>query len=599
MSHTPAQTIQTARNTYTATNYDLPLVHHFDHHVFANLVESLETAVSASGGRANLAKWIVSNTTDPLNPHRPWSFNKHEFQIGIADSVSPRVSVMKASQLGVSELIVRIVLALLAKLPGRHAMYTLPDLQFAKKFAPTRFDPVIAASPRLQALIADDPNSNTIKRIGDSYLYIGGAHSERQSISVPASILIHDEVAYSNQEVLGTYSSRLGHLEEGQEIVYSFSTPLLPETSIHKEFLQGTQEHYALYHRACSTWVILDPITNLRIPHLDLPLDLLSKADVTENLTNINDAYLECPHCKQPISQQNLADPQTRAWVPYYPNASYRSFDANFLVLPAIKTPAKVLKDRLNYGSTPKWLNFAIGRPADSSDCRLTETAIERAFSLTNQDLPQSPPYSLLGMDVGKVCHLTVATPINETLLIHHTELVKQSEDNHSATTFVNRYKQFRAVQGVIDAGPEFTVTTSAQAQLPYNQVWGCYFTRGRGKSNLEFFEAKDDGTVLAQRTKAIDEFASDFNRGKILFRRDDPNAALIKAHLRVLVRVTDTDAVGDEVSRWVSTSSDDHFFFSLFYTWLAYRMIADKGHAFAAPTPEQRILFGRIKMKG
>jgi hypothetical protein len=593
----PTPTIQTGPNQYEATRYNLPQPHHFDPYTFANLLETLETTISSAGGRANLSKWITANTRDPLNPNQPWSFHKHEFQIGIADSISPRTVVLKASQLGVSELIVRIVLALLAKLPGRHAMYTLPDLQFAKKFSPTRFDPVIAASPRLQSLLADDPNSNTIKRIGDSFLYIGGAHSERQSISVPASILIHDEVAYSNQEVLGTYTSRLGHLEEGQEIVYSFSTPLLPETSIHKDYLQGTQEQYAVYHRACSTWVIIDPILSIRIPHFQIPLDLLTKADVTENLQHINQAYVECPHCKQPIEPSNLADPTTRAWVPAYPSAPYRSFDANFLVLPAIKTPSKILKDRLNYGSTEKWINFAVGRPADSSDNRITETAIERSFSLTDSDTP-SPQYAMLGMDVGKTCHLTVVSPINETLLVLHTELIKQDSDNNSAQTFTQRYKQFKAVQGVIDAGPEFTVTTHAQSQLPYNQVWGCYFTRGRGKSNLEFYEQKDqDGTVLAQRTKALDEFVNDFNKGKILFRRSDPNSPIIKAHLRCLARVTDADATGDDVSRWVSTG-EDHFFFATFYAWLAYRMTNGKGASFAAPTPEQRILFGRIKMK-
>jgi hypothetical protein len=592
-------TIQTGPNQYVATPYTLPQPAFFDHHLFDGLVETLETTVSSAGGRTHLSRWIIQNTRDPLNPNRPWSFDKHEFQIGIADCISPRTVVMKASQLGVSELIVRIVLALLAKLSGRHAMYTLPDLQFAKKFSPTRFDPVITASPRLQSLLADDPNSNTIKRIGDSYLYIGGAHSERQSISVPASILVHDEVAYSNQEVLGTYSSRLGHLEEGQEIVYEFSTPLLPEHSIHKSFLQGTQESYAIYHRACNQWVILDPIKSIRIPNLDLPLELLTKADVTENLANISNAYIECPHCHNPISQENLQDHQTRAWIPHNQTASYRSFDANFLVLPAIKTPAKVLKDRLNYGSTEKWLNFAIGRPADSSDNRITETAIERAFSLNPSDYPTIPAYSVLGMDVGKTCHLTVATPINDTLIIVHTELVKQDSDNNSSTTFVERYKQFKAVQGVIDAGPEFTVTTNAQGQLPYNQVWGCYFTRGRGKSNLEFFEQKDvDGTVLAQRTRALDEFASDFNHGRILFRKDDPNILLIKAHLRALARITEKDVAGEDVSRWISASSDDHFFFSLFYAWLAYQMIAHRGHAIAAPSPEQRVLFGRIKMK-
>jgi hypothetical protein len=494
----------------------------------------------------------------------------------------------------VSEIIIRISLALLAKLQGRHAIYTLPDAGFAKKFAPTRFDPVIAASERLRAIVSQELNNTSVKQIGSSYLHIAGANSEQQSISVPASILIHDETAYSNQEVLGTYSSRLGHLQEDQEIVYEFSTPLLPNASIHKAFLEGTQDVYMVYHQSCNQWVNPDPITNLIIPHTKTPIELLSKSDITDN-PNIDNAYIECPHCKQPISIDNLATPTYRAWVPTFPDRRTRSFDANFLVLPQIRTPAKILRDRLNYRSTEKWLNFAIGRPADSSDNRLTDSAIDNAFNLTESPLSF---LTVAGMDVGKTCHLLIGRAVSEKLFIVHSALPKQDESNNSAQQFIDTYKQYRCTQGVIDAGPEFTVTTHAQANLPYNQVWGCYFTRGRGKTNLEFYEQKDsEGVVTAMRTRALDEFASDFNHGRILFLRSLPHAELIKKHLKVPARVTDSNSAGEDISSWISTSSEDHFFFAVFYTWLAWKMSIGSHHV-VADMPESGILFGKARMR-
>ncbi len=572
---------------------------HYDSALFDSLMESIEVASSTSGGRANLAKWILTNTSSPTNIHRPWSFANHEFQIEIVNAVCPRVSVLKASQLGVSEVIVRMVMALLAKLEGVHAIYTLPDANFARKFAPTRFDPVIAASPRLRAITSYDLNNNQIKQIGSSYLHITGAQSERQSISVPASILIHDEVAYSKQEVLGTYSSRLGHLESGKEIVISFSTPLLPNSSIHLEYLNGTQEVYMVYHSGCNHWVVIDPIKSIRIPGLSVPLELLSKGDVTEHPEQVMEAYVECPNCKMKISQENLVDASRRAWVAGYPERANRSFDANFLVLPAIKTPAKVLQDRVNYRSTEKWLNFAVGRPADSSDNRISDSSIERAFCLDSKDSLVSF-VNVAGMDVGKTCHLVIGKSVGETLMIIESRLPRQDSDNNSAESFADAYRQFRCCQGVIDAGPENIVVKRAQAILPYNQIWGCYFVRGRGKANLEFYEKKElDGVVSVQRTKGIDEFAADMNHGRILFRKDDPNRALISAHLRAPARVTDQDPAGEDVSSWVSVGSEDHFFFALFYCWLAWKMAVGEGVVVAAPSVGSSILFGKARMRG
>lgn len=568
---------------------------YFSWDLFDSLIDQLDAAASAAGGRNNIDKWIISNTSDPMNPHLPWSFKEHEYQIGILTSQHPRNLIMKTSQIGVSEAIVRLVLALLAKLPGRHCIYTLPDATFARGFSSSRFDPVVAASKRLQALVSKDLNNSHMKQIGSSYLHVAGSQKESQSISVPASILIHDEFAYSSPEVLGTFNSRLGHLKPGEEIVYAFSTCRFPNADIHAAFLTGTQDVYMCYHQSCNHWVPLDPINDLKIPGYQGQIELFTKEDLKS--IDPSTAYIECPHCRRPISQENLCDPTHRAWVSTYPDREYRSFDANFLVAPAIRPPSKVLKGRNNYRSTAKWLNFDIGRPADSSDSRITDTAIQNAFKLPPEDnlLSYLP---VVGMDVGKTGHLIAAKRVGDSLYITRAERHLQDSENNLSRVFVEAYQNIKARQGVIDAGPEFTVVTKSQEQLPFNQIWGCYFVRGSDRQDLTFFKLKEEeGLVNVQRTKAFNEFVEQFNQGKILFRRDCQDKELISKHLSNLVRVSDLNPLGEEIVTWKSIG-EDHYLFATFYAWLASEIVGGGNKTYLAPAGLPAGLVSKTRMK-
>lgn len=573
---------------------------HIDLALFETLVERIEVAATTSGGTANLAGWITKNTSHPLHPRQPFSFAEHEFQLGLIGVQRPRTYIRKASQLGVSEVMVRAVMALLAKCSGRHAIYTLPSAQFARKFAPSRFDPVVAASERLKRLVDRELNNNEVKKFGASYLYISGAEKESQSISTPASMLFIDELAYSNQEVIGTYNSRLGHLKEGEEIVFGFSTPLLPGSDIDAKFDSGTQKVYMCYHRGCGHWVEVDPLRHLRVPGLPVPLDQFQKEDLLR--IDPDAAYLECEHCQRPIPLSDLADPACRAWVPRYPGRYTDSFDANFLVLPAIKTPAKILRDRANYRSSSKWLNFAVGVPADSADARITDAALERAYQGEgiSPEQAERARFStvVLGQDVGKIAHHAIGRKVSGALEIIHLETIRQTEDDAQACRYVANFGAYRARKGVVDAGPEFTTVKKIQARTPWQAVWGCYFQRGKGKSDLRFFELKEDdhgdNIVMTQRTKAMNLFVGEFNSGRIILPRSWHDDVTLRQHLGNMSRVTEFDNEGEEKERWVSTGPD-HYFFAIFYAWLASEML---DAAPATTLPASLGLASTVKMK-
>jgi hypothetical protein len=70
----------------------------------------------------------------------------------------------------------------------------------------------------------------------------------------------------------------------------------------------------------------------------------------------------------------------------------------------------------------------------------------------------------------------------------------------------------------------------------------------------------------------------------------------LIKKHLKNLVRVTDINELGDEMTTWRSIG-EDHFLFATFYAWLAAEMLEDATKGVVLPSGHG--LMAKTRMKG
>lgn len=572
-----------------------------DLELLGSLVEQLETAVSLAGGRHNLPLWIERNTRNPTNPVKPWSFEHHEYQIGILNDQSPHIAVQKPAQTGVSELITRATLGLLAKMNGIHAIYCLPSSKFASKFATSRIDPVIKASPRLQRLISKEINSNELKMVGSSYLHIAGAAKETQAISIPATVLIRDEISFGNPAVLATFQSRLEHALEHERTIIDFSTPLFPGMGISELFEQGTQNVYMCYHDGCGQWVEVDSVTGLRIPQFDEPLSELTKESLIT--LPVEGAFFQCPNCSSPISRSNLADPTRRAWVPRYPSRRVSSYQVDPLDVAGIRSPAQVVRSLSLYRTAGKWIQYGLGRPFLSAEAQIVPEALERAFKVP----PMPPSVSVVsgavaGMDIGIVSHFMNGKVVDGRLEVFNVEKVKQDGLNRTAETFLDRFRAYRCVQGVIDSGPDVSIVRSVQGQTYYNAVLGCQFVRSAvGKGALDLYAVQEaEGVVKVRRTAAIDEFVKEFNRGNILLPKGLPFEQEVREHLDRPKRAVMEDAVGEEQAVWVSKGAD-HFFFALLYCWLAAQLVSGryKNQLLVVPGLGAGNLAGKTKLGG
>lgn len=524
--------------------------------------------------------WLVRNTRNPLDPRKPWSFEHHEYQIQILSDPCPRISTRKSSQVGVSELSARAVLGMCALFDGATFIYTLPTATFSRRFCQTRIDPILKTSPLLSQLLDRDVNSTDLKRIGNSHLYLAGA--QKEGISIPARGLIEDEVDFCNQTILSTYESRLTHNEPGTEIVLRLSTPTVPGFGIDKGYKEGTQFHYFCRHDACGEWVEVNPVTDLKVPGFDGDSMLdWSRSLLEEGKIQAGKAYIACPHCKKPVTQENLSDPEKRQWVAKYPDREFSSYQVRPTDVSFYNPPDKIVKASSGYSRHADFVNFALGEPYADVDNSVILSLVERHA----RTKPVSPELAegtkrgelgsvVVGMDVGKTCHIVVGRVVSDTRceIIH----MERAQQGMAADRFHQLLKQYKGIKGVVDALPDATLSRACVEQGFHGQVYASYFTRSVPKDLSDFSKDDDDGTVNLPRTNFLDKVVKKLNKGQIVLPREHREKTMFLSHLSKMRKVSRVSEVtGERNESWTSVDDQDHYFFACVYMMAAASMVA------------------------
>ena len=168
---------------------------------------------------------------------KPWSWKDHEFQLEIIRDTRSRITVRKCSQVGLSEVMVQKTIAMAATMQHIRIIFTLPTRDMAMPFSKDRFDAAIDQSDFYSTLVQKAQNSASQKKIGTCTLYITGSFGANSAISVPAEVVISDEVDFSNEVVLGKLNSRLRHAHLVDEMGnrgmrMNFSTPTVDDYGV-------------------------------------------------------------------------------------------------------------------------------------------------------------------------------------------------------------------------------------------------------------------------------------------------------------------------------------------------------------------------------
>lgn len=570
-----------------------------------NFLATLHGQVHGATDFSQLSTWLEQNTKHPLRPKEQWTFAEHEYQIDILNSTEHEEFYQKCSQVGASELFVRMKLAMMGISEALTIIYVLPTRTFALRFAKGRIDPVIDKSPALKALLNKEVNSSEMKQFGDCFLYITGSFGQSAAISIPAQVLFWDEVDFCNQKNLTTFRSRMGHSKEDDLwFVRGFSTPTVFDYGINLYFRKGSQAYYCVWSPGARDFVAIEFFRDLVIPGFDRPTSEWDKEFLTDPTVKIDRCFFRCPVSGQPIPWENFLDPAKRRWIHTFPDRKVKSRQISPFDVAHVNSPARTLRAVEEYEVKGDWVNFKVGVPhEDASSSFMVDKGVWtdgeqltaplshaeldgliRSLGL-EQDLPgfmewlQTQPViantCALGMDVGKTCWFTV----NHVETANQRNVIYAERASYQVGNILYRFMYlfhtYGCLAGVTDAGPDVTLAQSIVRALP-GVAYACeYETTKAGQ--LQRIQFKDrEGIVSVKRTRTFDKLVSDFNTQRQTFAKIQEQEAF-KLHLRAVKRISemvDEGEKGDrERSKWISTDAD-HFAHSLLYSNVAADLV-------------------------
>lgn len=540
-------------------------------------LDRLRTSTVERHSLSAMPEWIIANTA--INGSK-YSFKDHEYQEKILRDESQEVYIRKCSQVGITELSVRMALALCSMIPSYTVAYTLPTSKLAATIMRTRIDPIIEGSPYLSAAVHKTTDNSEVKRFSDSYLYLKGCQSTNGPLSTPCDHVIHDEIDFSDPEVISQYHSRLTHSKWKRKT--KLSTPTIPKRGIDYEF-QRSRRHFNLAKcNHCSEWFIPDYFRDVVLPGFDGELQALTKHTLLKY--EYNKAYVACPKC----SKKPDLSPAHREWVCENPEDNYvaAGYQVTPFDAPGFITPGYLIESSTQYKRYIDFTNFGLGLPAEDRESTLLAEEL-RAVMVESE--PGSTFSYVMGLDMGLKCHCQIAAVTwDGMLIIVHTEVIPVGIVRERRRELA---RQFRVRMTVVDSQP-YTETVLAMQGEDVN-LYGSVYIRSKSiETHTVKAQAEDADKGRSQvrqvninRDKALDALMGDI-RSQRVFKVTDENDELWISQLTDMRRMQEWTVDAELSFVWrKSEEGNDHFHHALLYAWTAAKIMGVSSSGIILPS--------------
>lgn len=532
-------------------------------------LDRLRSATTHRYSRADICRWVCENT---FMNGRKFSVKGHEFQERIMNDPSQEIVIIKSAQLGISEMAMRMSLAMVMTMPDSFSIgYTFPTATFAAQYSKTRLSPIISSSPVLRnAIRTEDIDSAEARGFGEGrYLYFKGAAVGNSAISTSLDMLVHDEVSFSDPTILGDYHSRLIH--SPHKIKVKLSTPTWPGDLIDTAFKASRRWMNFCKCVHCNEIFYPSYYDHVKIPGFDKHLDEVTE----ENLHTLDyhSANLLCPGCGKTANLQH----ENRFWVCENPGDNYVAtgyrvspFDA-----PNVITVPYLIEASTAYANKAKFRQFNLGQPSIDAESGLTDEDIE-AVGVESSSSPFST--HVMGIDLGLICHFMIGgTGTDNKLGVVYAERVPLAK-------FRERYAALKS---------EYRITVVVSDMQPYTDLimslsavdanlWAASYV---GRSSMELFDIKvqqadtaeamgDLRQVSVNRNAIFDRVMVDVRESRIWIRKQAETWETLKEHLQDMKRASQVLRNGEVTSVWQKSSSGkDHFHHALAYLVVASQL--------------------------
>ena len=529
--------------------------------------------------QANVSNFITEETY--LNGKK-FSFQGHEYQQYLCNLVESRkghtICVMKPSQIGLSEWANRVVLALMAVIPGTSALISFPSKIFAQEVLKTRFANIIQESPKLSTLINRDIDSASVKAFyNGSIMYaLGGSKQSSGSLlNRPIAVCLIDELDRQDPDIVTGYRSRMTHTPPDKRIILKISTPTVSGLGIDAEFTESREQHVAkIKCEHCSHIFEPDYYTDVKIPGYDENLLLLTRTKAA--YVQIEKAYLQCPSCKTTIRRQTVV------WeITHNPKGMRKTIGVRLspFCAPEFISIPDLVESSLTYQSHVEFLNQGLGRVAN-----LRDSSIQRDH-IHFEHRPDLPAQRIFGLDMGKVCHfmsgrlnMDTTIHVDEARVIRLVDIEDFLDEQFAKVSYsaavLDSQPYSDLVYRLIRKHPRLYSAIYVSPSTPIPELFKLKITDQHNEMVRQVSINKSP--MLDLMSNSLDHF--------ITFEPSPMEGAIVK-HLLDMRRMRDY-RFEEMIYQWVkSKTGEDHFFHTMAYLFTAAKLaMADLGDDFVMP---------------
>jgi hypothetical protein len=432
-------------------------------------------------------------------------------------------------------------------LQGLNVIYFFPTRTDVLEFSKSRVAPLLLENPFLSRYMTDTDTAG-LKRIGEAHLYLRGMQSTVGMKSVPADMVVFDELDETSPAAKAMARERLAHSDYKR--VIELSNPSLPDYGIDEEYQRSDQRHWTLKCPACGRWTA---------PAKEFPTKLGQEVAIIRPAAD-GSHHLACPGCE---GELDLAEGE---WVADFPERPIHGYRISQLFSSKVD-PGEILEEYRTTRFPDRFFNLKIGVPWADLERRLDEMAV---LGLCGDEpmleTAQSGSFAM-GVDTGKLLHVVILQNArrNESRQLVHLAVCTDFEDLDALMS------AFHVRRCVIDGLPE-THATRAFAQRYRHRVFLSFFNENQ-RGAPKWDEAGQ--IVQINRTEALDASRTAVREKKLVLPRRSPVIEEFARHMAADAKVLDEDeATGIKKYRYIKTGVN-HFSLSFTYAWLAAKDLA------------------------
>jgi hypothetical protein len=473
---------------------------------------------------------------------RPFRFEGHEYLRAIYDDQAPHVVISKAAQVGGSTY--AILRALHACQNGLNVVYFFPNKSDVLEFSKSRVTPLLVDNPFLSKLMSDTDTAG-LKKLGDAYLYMRGMQSQVGMKSVPADLVVFDELDETDPVAKAMAKERLSHSDYKR--IIELSNPSLPDYGIDESYQLSDQRHWTLKCPSCGKHCA---------PEREFPRKLGEEVRIILPRPD-GSVFLACPHCQAPL------DIDKGEWVADFPDRLIHGYRISQLFSSKVD-PGEILKDYRTTRYADRFYNLKIGIPWSDLERRLDIMSV--LALCTETVMPEQGDGSgtyTMGIDTGRQLHVVVLRTDDQ-------------DRKRQRVVHLGAYPEFSDLDAIM---ARYRVSMCVIDGMPETHETRKFAERHRGVVFMNFFNEHQRGAadwnhqtqiVKVHRTDALDASREAVRGQRLILPRQTPLVAEFAQHMAANAKTLDEDPdTGAQKYRYIRTGPD-HYSLAFTYAWMA-----------------------------